>query len=110
MANPDSEVTPQILQTIENLEKLESLMDVAPSSETEDILLEAWLKVSKTFPEDFKEATRDEAGATGLRRYMGVKAFFDNPAQNSISRTELAAYYQNCAPVDEGSAKFFFLE
>jgi hypothetical protein len=110
MANPDAERTPQILQTIEILEKLESLMDLAPSPEIEDILLQAWLKVSETFPEDFKDATRDDAGATGLRRYMRVKAFFDNPTQNAISPAELAEYYQNRAPVDEESAKFFFLE
>jgi hypothetical protein len=110
MANPDAEQTSQLLQTIEILEKLESLMDLAPSPEIEDILIEAWLKVSETFPEDFKDATRDDAGAMGLRRYMKVKAFFDNPSQNAISPTELAEYYQNHAPVDENSAKFFFLE
>lgn len=110
MVNPDAERTSQLLQTIEILEKLESLMDLAPSPKIEDILIEAWLKVSETFPEDFKDATRDDAGAMGLRRYMKVKAFFDNPSQNAISPAELAEYYQNRAPVDENSAKFFFLE
>lgn len=110
MENPDHERTPQILQTIEILEKLESLMDLAPSPEIEDILIKAWLKVSETFPEDFKDATRHDAGATGLRRYMKVKAFFDNLSQNAISPAELAEYYQNHGPIDEDSAKFFFLE
>lgn len=50
MENPDHERTPQILQTIEILEKLESLMDLAPSPEIEDILIKAWLKVRETFP------------------------------------------------------------
>lgn len=57
-----------------------------------------------------KDATRDDAGATGLRRHMKVKAFFDNLSQNAISPAELAEYYQNHGPIDEDSAKFFFLE
>jgi hypothetical protein len=110
MTQSNSDITSQILQTIEILAKLEALMDESMSPELEAILLEAWLKVSETFPEDFKAATKDDAGANGLRRYMRVKAFFDNPVQHPISQAELVEYYQNRAPIDEESAQFFFLE
>ncbi len=103
-----SDITPEILKTIEILEALESLLDNAPSCEIEDILQEAWIKVSETFPDDFKEATREDAGAEGLRRYIRVKAFFENPTEHPISPEELEAYYRNRAPVDEDSAEFFF--
>lgn len=105
-----SDITPEILKTIEILETLEALLDNAPSCEVEAILQEAWIKVSETFPDDFKEATREDAGAEGLRRYIRIKAFFENPAQNPISPEELEAYYHNRAPVDEDSAEFFFPE
>jgi dihydroxyacetone kinase-like predicted kinase len=65
-----SDITPEILKTIEILEALETLTDNAPSCEVEAILQEAWIKVSETFPNDFKEATRVDAGAEGLRRYI----------------------------------------
>ncbi|WP_041780841.1 hypothetical protein [Allocoleopsis franciscana] len=106
----DSNITSEILKTIDILEVLEALLDNAPNSEIENILQEAWIKVSETFPDDFKEATREDAGAEGLRRYIRVKAFFENPAQNPISSEELEAYYRNRAPVDEDSAEFFFPE
>jgi len=106
----NSDITPQLLKTIEILETLEALIDQAPSPELEDILQEAWIKVSETFPEDFKEATREDAGAEGLRRYIRVKAFFANPIENPISPEDLEAYYQNRTPVDEDSAEFFFPE
>ncbi|NJR48810.1 MAG: hypothetical protein HC780_03840 [Leptolyngbyaceae cyanobacterium CSU_1_3] len=105
-----SDITPEILQTIEILEALETLLDKAPSAEIEDILQEAWIKVSETFPDDFKEATREDAGAEGLRRYIRIKAFFENPTENSVSPEELEAYYRNREPVDEDSAEFFFPE
>jgi hypothetical protein len=106
----DFGTTPEILKTIDILEALETLLDKAPSSKIEEILQEAWLKVSETFPDDFKAATREDAGAEGLRRYIRVKAFFENPIENPISPEELEAYYQNRAPVDEDSAEFFFPE
>jgi hypothetical protein len=106
----DFGITPEILKTIDILEALETLLDKAPSSKIEEILQEAWLKVSETFPDDFKAATREDAGAEGLRRYIRVKAFFENPTENPISPEELEAYYQNRAPVDEDSAEFFFPE
>jgi hypothetical protein len=101
-----SDITPEILQTINILEALETLLDKAPTPEVEAIVQEAWIKVSETFPEDFKDATREDAGAEGLRRYIRVKAFFENP----ISPEELEAYYRNRAAVDEDSAEFFFPE
>lgn len=106
----DSDITPEILKTIEILETLETLLETAPSFEIEVILQEAWIKVSETFPDDFKAATREDAGAEGLRRYIRVKAFFENPAENPISAEELEAYYRNRTPVDEDSAEFFFPE
>jgi len=60
-----SDITPEILRIIDILEALESLLDNAPSSEVEEILQEAWLKVSNTFSEDFRAATRDDARAEG---------------------------------------------
>jgi hypothetical protein len=72
----DFGTTPEILKTIDILEALETLLDKAPSSKIEEILQEAWLKVSETLPDDFKAATREDAGAEGLRRYIRVKAFF----------------------------------
>jgi hypothetical protein len=105
-----SDITPEILETIKILEVLEALLENAPSCEVEAILQEAWIKVSETFPDDFKEATREDAGAEGLRRYIQVKAFFENPTEHPISPEELEAYYRNRAPVDEDSAEFFFPE
>lgn len=105
-----SDITPEILQTIAILEALETLIDNAPSSKVEAILQEAWIKVSETFPDDFKEATREDAGAEGLRRYIRIKAFFENPTENPVSPEELEAYYRNREPVDEDSAEFFFPE
>jgi hypothetical protein len=105
-----SDITPEILQTIDILEALEALLDKAPTPEVAAIVQEAWIKVSETFPEDFKAATREDAGAEGLRRYIRVKAFFENPAENPISPEELEAYYRNREPVDEDSAEFFFPE
>ncbi|MEM8640727.1 MAG: hypothetical protein AAGG51_18200 [Cyanobacteria bacterium P01_G01_bin.54] len=98
----------QLIPIIEMLEGLESLVDQAPSDDIEEILLAAWLKVSNTLPEDFLAATRDDASAAGLRRYLRVKAFFDDPIQHSISSQELADYYQNRLPIDEEQAEFFF--
>jgi len=84
-AMAESDITPPILKTIDVLEALEALLDHAPSPEVEQILQEAWIKVSETFPDDFKEATREDDGAEGLRCYIRVKAFFENPVENSIS-------------------------
>ncbi|NJK52711.1 MAG: hypothetical protein HC936_07560 [Leptolyngbyaceae cyanobacterium SU_3_3] len=105
-----SDITPEILQTIDILETLETLLDIAPSSKIEEILQEVWIKVSETFPDDLKEATREDAGAEGLRRYIRVKTFFENPTEHPISPQELEAYYRNREPVDEDAADFFFLE
>ena len=100
----------QLIPIIEILEGLESLMDQAPSSDIEEILLAAWLKVSNTFPEDFLAATREDASAAGLRRYLRVKAFFDDPIQHPISSQELFDYHQNHLPIDEEQAEFFFFD
>ena len=97
----------QLIPIIEILEGLESLMDQSPSDDIEEILLTAWLKVSNTLPEDFLAATREDAGAAGLRRYLKVKAFFDAPVQHPISSQELDAYYQNRLPIDEEQAEYF---
>jgi hypothetical protein len=95
------DITTQLLQTIDLLETLENLMDSAPSPEVEEILQEAWLKISDTFPEDFREATSLDAGAEGLRRYLRVKAFFADPIANPISPDELETYYRNHQPLDD---------
>jgi hypothetical protein len=97
-----NEISAQLLQTIDILEALENLMDSAPSSEIEEILQEAWLKISQTFPEDFKEATSLDAGAEGLRRYLKIKAFFIDPVANPVSQAELEEYYRNQQPLGEG--------
>ncbi len=103
----NSEITPNLLRTIDVLEELETLMDLAPSAEIEEILQEAWVKISQTFPEDFKEATYLDAGAEGLRRYLRIKAFFADPVANPISREELEIYYQNHAlPEDDVDLDF----
>jgi len=97
----DPEITPELLQTIDILEGLEDLMDLAPSLEIEEILQEAWLKISLTFPEDFRAATSLDAGSEGLRRYLRVRAFFADPIQNPLSREDLVIYYQNLKEPDE---------
>ncbi|MEL6930715.1 MAG: hypothetical protein AAFO95_19085 [Cyanobacteria bacterium J06600_6] len=100
----------QLIPTIEILEGLEFLMDRTPSDDIEEILLAAWLKVSNTLPEDFLAATREDASAAGLRRYLRVKAFFNDPIQHPISSQELNDYYQNRLPIDEEQAEFFFVD
>jgi hypothetical protein len=107
MAKEQVESVPKILQSIAVLEGLENLMDIAPDAAIEDILIQAWSKVSDTFPEDFQQATQQDAGAEGLRRYLRVKAFFEDPAQG-ISQDDLVIYHQNRAlPIDD-CAEFFF--
>ncbi|MCU0569039.1 MAG: hypothetical protein MUF49_20865 [Oculatellaceae cyanobacterium Prado106] len=106
----NSEITPELLKTIAILETLETLLEEAPTAEVETILQESWIKISETFPEDFQEATREDAGAEGLRRYIRVKAFFENPVENPIRAEDLEAYYRNRAPIDEDSAEFLFPE
>jgi hypothetical protein len=96
----DPDITPELLQTIDILEGLEHLYDAAPSDEVAQILLKAWIDVTETFPEDFKEATWDDAGSDGLRRYIRVKAFFSNPTENPISQDDLAQYYENRQEID----------
>ena len=100
----------RLIPIIEILEGLESLMDEAPSGEIEGILLAAWLKVSKTLPEDFLAATCEDASAAGLRRHLRVKAFFDDPVQHPISPQELADYQQNHVAIDEEKTEFFFFD
>lgn len=100
----------QLMPIIEILEGLESLMDQAPSDDIEEILLAAWLKVSYTLPKDFLAATCEDAGAAGLRRYLRVKAFFDDPVKHPISPQELVDYHQNHLPVDAEQAEFFFVD
>lgn len=97
----DPEITPELLKTIDILEGLESLLDQAPTPAIADVLQEAWLNVTRTFPEDFQEATREDAGSEGLRRYVRIKAFFSDPIQNPITPQELEDYYQNRLPLPE---------
>ncbi|MCM1983634.1 hypothetical protein [Lyngbya confervoides] len=97
-----------LIPVIDLLEGLEALMDQAPSVEIEQILQAAWLQVSETFPEDFLAATCADAGAAGLRRYLRVKAFFDNPSQHPIQGAELADYYHHRLPLAEERVDFFF--
>ncbi|MGF1570974.1 MAG: hypothetical protein ACFCVD_23355 [Nodosilinea sp.] len=108
----DSEQIPEILKLIDILDGLEALIDSAPTTDIEDILEEAWLQVSDTFPEDFKAATQHDAGAEGLRRYLKVKTFFENPSERSISAAELEEYYRSyiASEEDEESTDFFFPE
>jgi hypothetical protein len=40
----ESNITPEILQTIDILEALETLLDKVPTPEVEVILQEAWIK------------------------------------------------------------------
>ncbi|MGK7912075.1 MAG: hypothetical protein AB4050_11440 [Synechococcus sp.] len=100
----------QLIPIIEILEGLKSLMDRAPSDDIEGILLATWLKVSKTLPDDFLAATSEDASAAGLRRYLRVKAFFDDPIQHPISSQDLAEYHQSHLPIDEEKAEFFFTD
>ena len=100
----------QLIPIIEILEGLESLMDQSPSGDIEGILLAAWFKVSNTLPEDFLTATCEDASAAGLRRYLRVKAFFDDPVNHPISSQDLDDYYQNRLPIDKEQAEYFFFE
>ena len=100
----------QLIPIIDILEGLEALMDQAPSGDIEGILQAAWLQVSNTLPEDFLAATCEDASAAGLRRYLRVKAFFDDPIQHPIRPEELEEYYQNHLPIDEEKAEFFFFD
>ena len=100
----------QLIPIIEILEELEALMDQAPSDDIERFLLAAWLKVSNTLPEDFLAATREDSSAAGLRRYLRVKAFFDDPIQHPISSQDLDDYHRNHLPIDEEKAEHFFLD
>ena len=52
------------------MEALKTLLENAFTPEVTAILQEAWIKVSETFSEDFKDATQEDAGAEGLRRYI----------------------------------------
>jgi hypothetical protein len=96
-----SDITPEMLATIQILEVIEDLIERAPTEALESILQETWLKISDTFPEDFQIATQDDAGAEGLRRYLRVKAFFEDPIANPISPEELADYYRHQLPIEE---------
>jgi hypothetical protein len=111
----DSEKIPEIIKLIDVLDGLEALIDSAPSEDVEDILEEAWLQISDLFPDDFKAATQHDAGAEGLRRYLKVKTFFENPSERSISAADLEEYYRSCVTEggeedeeDEESTDFFF--
>lgn len=106
----DSELIAQLTKAIDILEQLENLMEDAPTPEVEQILREAWLRVSNTLPEEFKDATHLDAGAEGLRRYLKVQAFFHDPTQHSISREELEIYYRNQSISIDESTEFFFPE
>ncbi|MBD2326257.1 hypothetical protein [Alkalinema sp. FACHB-956] len=96
----DFEVTPELLKTIEILEGLEILLEQAPTPAISEILQEAWLQVTRTFPEDFQEATCDDAGAEGLRRYLRVKAAFSDPGTTTLSWEDLQDYYRHRLPIE----------
>ena len=100
----------QLIPVIDILEGLETLMEQAPSGEIEGILQSAWLQVNETFPKDFLAATHDDASADGLRRYLKVKAFFEDPINHPMQPQELADYYKNRQPIDEENTDFFFLD
>lgn len=107
----NSEKIPEILKLIDILDGLEALIEDAPNEDVEDILEEAWLQISDTFPDDFKAATQHDAGAEGLRRYLKVKTFFENPSERSIGAAELEEYYRSyIAAEDEEPTDFFFPE
>ena len=58
-----------------------------------------------------KAATQHDAGAEGLRRYLKVKTFFENPSERSISAADLEEYYRSYTDPDtEESTDFFFPE
>ena len=96
----DFEVTPELLKTIEILEGLEILLEQAPTLVISEILQEAWLQVTRTFPEDFQEATCDDAGAEWLRRYLRVKAAFSDPGTIALRWDDLQDYYLHRLPID----------
>ena len=100
----------KISSVIEVLEVLEQLMEKAPTHEVEGILQLAWLQISETFPDDFLAATHNDASAEGLRRYLKVKAFFEDPTNHPLNHQELEKYYQHLQPIDEDNAEFFFLD
>ena len=100
----NSEKIPEILKLIDILDGLEALIESAPSEDVEDILEEAWLQISDTFPDDFKAATQHDAGAEGLRRYLKVKTFFENPSERSIGlaradQSRITTAYPGCPRV-----------
>jgi len=108
----NSEKIPEILKLIDILDGLEALIESAPSEDVEDILEEAWLQISDTFPDDFKAATQHDAGAEGLRRYLKVKTFFENPSERSIGAAELEEYYRSYIAAEEDGepTDYFFPE
>ena len=108
----NSEKIPEILKLIDILDGLEALIESAPSEDVEDILEEAWLQISDTFPDDFRAATQHDAGAEGLRRYLKVKTFFENPSERSIGAAELEEYYRSYIAAEEDGepTDYFFPE
>ena len=99
-----------IVRAIDVLEGLEDLLDIAPDDKIEQILLGAWATVSGCLPEDFLRATQMDAGAEGLRRYLRVKAFFDDPQQHQIDSAELQIYHQNLVEPISDMSEFFYVD
>lgn len=105
----EEEITARLHHAIDVLEGLEELMEQAATPELEQILQKAWLEVTNTFPEEFRDATRLDASAEGLRRYLRVRAFFTDPTHPVPSYLDFALYSLNHeSEIDEDSADFFF--
>jgi hypothetical protein len=92
----DSEQLPEILALIDILDGLEALIRQRSQRGCRGYLWRrpGW-RFSDSLPEDFKAATQHDAGAEGLRRYLKVKAFFENPSERSISAADLEEYYRS---------------
>lgn len=99
-----------IVRTIDVLEGLENLVDIAPDDKIEHILLSAWAAVSECLPEDLLAATQLDAGAEGLRRYLRVKSFFDDPQHQPLGAEDLKIYHQNLSEPLEDLSEFFYVD
>jgi hypothetical protein len=82
----DSEKIPEILKLIDILDGLEALIESAPNEDVEDILEEAWLQISDTFPDDFKAATQHDAGPRGCAATSRSRPFLKTPPSAPLGR------------------------
>lgn len=99
-----------IVRTIDVLEGLENLLDIAPDGKIENMLLSVWAAVSECLPEDLLAATQLDAGAEGLRRYLRVKAFFEDPDRQPLGAEDLKIYHQNLSQPTEDMSEFFYVD